>query len=68
MREFFHQDDSHVHNEFNNFKKTHNKKYDSELEHKERLHIFRNNLRLVAFINKKKYIKIFAFFISFKIY
>ena len=46
MREFFHQDESHVHNEFDNFKKNHNKKYDSELEHKERLHIFRNNLRL----------------------
>ena len=45
MREFFHQDDSHVHHEFGNFQKTHSKKYDSELEHKERLHLFRNNLR-----------------------
>lgn len=53
MREFFHQDDSHVHNEFNNFKKHHSKKYDSELEHKERLHIFRNNLRFINSINRK---------------
>ena len=39
-------DSVHNQNQFDNFKKNHNKKYDSELEHKERLHIFRNNLRL----------------------
>jgi C1A family cysteine protease len=53
MREFFHGDDSYINNEFGNFKKTHDKKYDSELEHKERLHLFRNNLRYIQSINRK---------------
>lgn len=45
MREFIHMDESHIHNEFTDFKKAHGKDYDTQLEHKERLHIFRQNLR-----------------------
>lgn len=46
MREFIHSDDSHVHEAFDEFKDEHDKDYDTQLEHKERLHIFRQNLRL----------------------
>jgi C1A family cysteine protease len=53
MREFFHQDDSHVHAEFNDFKDKHDKEYATEMEHKERLHIFRHNLRYINSINRK---------------
>ncbi len=50
MREFFHDDQSNVHSKFNDFKNKHNKEYQTELEHKERLHIFRQNLRWFIYI------------------
>ncbi len=53
MREFIHSDNSHVHAEFDAFKKTHKKKYPTELEHTERLHAFRQNLRYISSINRQ---------------
>lgn len=50
MREFIHSDDSHVQDEFNEFKDENNKEYDTKLELKERLHIFRQNLRFLFFV------------------
>ena len=45
MKEFIIGDDSHVHFSFDNFKNKHGKEYKNEVEHKERLHIFRQNYR-----------------------
>lgn len=53
MREFIHSDDSHVHQEFTNFQKNHGKKYQTSMEHKERQHIFRQNLRYINAINRR---------------
>jgi hypothetical protein len=53
MREFFHNDASHVEHEFNEFKDEHDKEYYTHLEHKERQHIFRQNLRYIDSINRK---------------
>ena len=53
MREFFHNDESHLHHEFNQFKDKHNKNYNTELEHTERKHVFRQNLRFINSINRK---------------
>jgi len=53
MREFIHSDESHVHDEFDQFKDKHGVKYPTQLEHQERLHIFRQNLRYINSINRK---------------
>lgn len=53
MREFIHSDESHVNHEFEQFKDKHNKDYDTKLEHNERLHIFRQNLRYINSMNRK---------------
>jgi len=53
MREFFHNDESNLNSNFAHFKDKHNVDYDSELEHKERLHIFRQNLRYIESVNRK---------------
>ena len=43
MREFFHNDQSHIHHEFEQFKDKNDIEYQTELEHQERKHIFRQN-------------------------
>ena len=53
MKEFIHSDDTHVHHQFDEFKKDHGKEYDSNLEHKERLHLFRQNLRYINSFNRQ---------------
>lgn len=53
MREFFHGDESHVDQGFDDFKTKHDKKYDTQMEHQERLHIFRQNLRYINSVNRK---------------
>lgn len=53
MREFIHQDETHVHHEFNEFKDANGKKYDTHLEHQERLHAFRQNMRYIHSTNRK---------------
>lgn len=45
MKEFIHGFDDHVESAFDNFKKTHNKEYDSPKEHAQRFETFRQNLR-----------------------
>ena len=45
MKEFIHGDDSFVQSSFDHFKDKHGKEYKDKVEHKERLHIFRQNLR-----------------------
>lgn len=45
MREYLHNDDTHVHQQFDNFKTKHGREYDSEKEHEYRKSIFRHNLR-----------------------
>lgn len=45
MKEFVDNHDKHVKYAFENFKTTHNKKYDSSREHAKRLELFRQNLR-----------------------
>jgi formyltetrahydrofolate synthetase len=53
MMEYIHSDDSHHQNQFGQFKDKHGKTYDTQLEHNERLHIFRQNLRYIDSINRK---------------
>ena len=53
MREFIHSDESHMHNQFDDFKNKHGKNYPTELEHKQRLHLFRQNLRYISSTNRK---------------
>lgn len=53
MREYIHNDDSHHSSLFDTFKKSHDKNYDTQLEHHSRLHIFRHNLRYIESINRK---------------
>jgi hypothetical protein len=50
LHEFIHHDESHLHKLFDDFKKTYNRNYVNELEHEQRKHIFRHNLR---FVNSK---------------
>ena len=45
MMEFINNDESHLHPQFDQFKKKHDKKYETQIEHKERLHLFRQNSR-----------------------
>lgn len=45
MREFIHNYEGHLDEAFHNFKKTHKKTYDSDLDHKYRKNIFRQNMR-----------------------
>ena len=40
-------DDGEVEEMFEEFKKTHGKAYDDPVEHEQRKHIFRHNMRLV---------------------
>lgn len=53
MREFFHNDESHTHHEFEQFKDKHSKEYQTELEHQERKHLFKQNLRYIDSENRK---------------
>lgn len=53
MREFIHNDDSFVDSSFDHFKNKHNKEYEHEIEHKERLHLFRQNLRYIESMNRQ---------------
>ncbi|KAK7100164.1 digestive cysteine proteinase 1-like [Littorina saxatilis] len=50
MHEFIHRDDSHTDILFKRFKNAHGKVYDSDAEHQNRQHVFRQNLR---YINSK---------------
>ena len=45
MSEFIHNDQTNVHSKFEDFKKKHDKNYESKIEHAERLNVFRQNLR-----------------------
>ena len=47
MREFVHGDDSHTPVLFQQFKDTHGKAYEGRVEHQNRQHIFRQNVRWV---------------------
>ena len=53
MREFFHNDESHTHHAFEQFKDKHSKEYQTELEHQERKHLFKQNLRYIESVNRK---------------
>ena len=53
MREYIHSDETNLHHEFKSFKNFHAKKYSSEIEHKERMHVFRQNLRYIESMNRK---------------
>ena len=53
MRHFIHQDDSHVHHHSEEFKEKHGVKYETEVEHKERFHVFRQNLRYIESFNRR---------------
>jgi len=53
MREFIHNDESHIHGAFDDFKDKHGKTYPTDMEHKERLHIFRQNFRYVHSVNRR---------------
>jgi C1A family cysteine protease len=53
ISEFFHSDSSHVEDHFEDFKVKHNKKYENDLVHKQRLTAFRHNLRYIDSINRK---------------
>jgi hypothetical protein len=48
MREYVHGHDDHNEELFEDFKQTHGKVYDNDLEHQSRLHVFRQNLRSVC--------------------
>ena len=47
MGQFIHNDQLNVHTQFEEFKDKHGKEYETQIEHTERLHTFRQNLRLV---------------------
>lgn len=53
MRQFIHADESNVHSSFEEFKNKHNKQYETEIEHTERLHVFRQNLRYIDSMNRQ---------------
>ena len=53
MREFIHGDESHMHAAFDDFKAQHGVAYDTEIEHVERKHIFRHNLRYIGSVNRQ---------------
>jgi C1A family cysteine protease len=53
MSEYIHSFDLHVHHEFDQFKNKHGVSYDTEMEHSQRLHLFRQNLRYIDSINRK---------------
>lgn len=52
MGEFMHEnfEDSEVEEMFEEFKKRHGKSYDNPVEHEQRKHIFRHNVRWVDFV------------------
>ncbi|XP_006562600.2 digestive cysteine proteinase 1 [Apis mellifera] len=52
MREFVHNYDTHVNEAFEDFKKTHNKKYNNHTDQLMRKEIFRQNLRFIHSINR----------------
>ncbi|OXU23840.1 hypothetical protein TSAR_007465 [Trichomalopsis sarcophagae] len=52
MKEFIHNHQAHVDMAFDRFKKTHNKNYAHDLEHKQRKEHFRHNLRFIHSINR----------------
>lgn len=45
MREYVHNDDRHIDDMFETFKKTHNKKYINGKDHSQRKQFFKNNVR-----------------------
>jgi len=45
-------DDDHVESSFEQFKKQHGHKYETELEHRHRMKIFRNNIRYINTRNR----------------
>jgi C1A family cysteine protease len=53
MAEFIHNDGSNVHSQFEEFKDKHGKKYETQIEHAERLHTFRQNLRYIDSMNRQ---------------
>ena len=57
MSEFIHNDQSNVHSQFQDFKNKHNKKYETQIEHAERLHTFRQNLRLASLNSQHSFIE-----------
>ncbi|XP_067679038.1 digestive cysteine proteinase 1-like [Haliotis asinina] len=52
MKEFIHNEDSHTDVMFDNFKRTHKKRYLSDKEHAQRTHLFRQNLRFIYSKNR----------------
>lgn len=52
MKEFIHNYEDHVESAFDNFKKNHNKEYDSPKEHVQRFEVFRQNLRFIHSHNR----------------
>ncbi|XP_046386706.1 digestive cysteine proteinase 1-like [Ischnura elegans] len=52
MKEFIHNDDSHIKTSFEEFKQTHNKQYNDDEEHHHRLNVFRQNVRFISSKNR----------------
>ncbi|XP_003705787.1 C1 family peptidase 26-29-p [Megachile rotundata] len=52
IREFIHNHDAHMHEAFENFKKTHNKEYIDEIDELARKEVFRQNLRFIHSTNR----------------
>ena len=47
MTEYINKDEEHIHVMFDQFKRTHNKKYKNEIQHENRKNIFRQNVRYI---------------------
>ncbi|XP_043278575.1 digestive cysteine proteinase 1 isoform X2 [Venturia canescens] len=52
MREYIHNHDAHVNEEFDDFIETHNKTYKNHVHHAKRKEIFRQNLRFIHSTNR----------------
>lgn len=52
MREYINNEDDHIHQKFEKFKKTHNKVYGDDQEHERRKNIFRQNHRYIDSMNR----------------
>lgn len=53
IKEFIHNEDRHITTNFDEFINAHNKKYEHEREHHQRLNVFRNNFRFIHSKNRK---------------
>lgn len=53
MGQFIHNDQLNVHTQFEEFKDKHGKEYETQIEHTERLHTFRQNLRYIDSMNRQ---------------